>query len=95
MNFQYFLDFVKFPFNFLKSFITGTCEPITLPLPYLGNMQLPCMSTIYSQFIPISLINLLSIVINGLLFWRFTLSNIHSLQDVLQPEDTELEVWSL
>ena len=95
MNFQYFLDFVKFPFNFLKSFITGTCEPITLPLPYLGNMQLPCMSTIYSQFIPASLINLLSIVINGLLFWRFTLSNIHSLQDILQPEDTELEVWSL
>lgn len=96
MTYQNFVSFVKFPITFLRDLVGGTCSSLTFPLPRnMGNIVLPCMSTIYSEHLPSNLINLLSMLINGLLFLRVTLQNIACIQDVVSPEDTELEVWSL
>ena len=40
------------PLNLIQSLTSQTCSPLHIPLPYLTNkyLDLPCMSTIYSQF---------------------------------------------
>lgn len=40
------------PLNLIQSLTSKTCSPLHLPLPFLDNkyLDLPCMSTIYSQY---------------------------------------------
>lgn len=93
---QNFLEFIKLPFTFLSNLNTFSCKPLSIPFPRTGRtINLPCMSTIYENILPDSLINILEIIINGLLIYRITLSNIAVVRSILDPGDDKLEVLEL
>lgn len=72
---DYLLSFVKLPFNFLKSILTGTCEPLTAQFPHSNsNIVLPCLSGQFESFLGTAGFNIIRYLINALLIYRITMS---------------------
>lgn len=61
---------VTAPLVFITQITTNSCQPVTLPLPFLdSNMELPCMTTIYQDKFPTLLALYQSIVIGIVSYW--------------------------
>lgn len=85
---------IQAPINFLQSLNSKTCSNIVLPLPYLGNATIPCMSSIYSTKFN-DIYNLLKIVINGVLCYRMALSVVMIIKGAKNPNEDKIEVMDL
>lgn len=94
---QVIFEFLKSPFSFLNKLNTTSCTPIDLPFPRSNqNIHLECLSSsVYDRYLPTALKSIIIIIINGLLFYRCTLSNIDIFTDILDPEDNKLEAVQL
>lgn len=94
---QAIFQFLKSPFSFLNKLNTTSCTPIDLPFPRSNqNIHLECLSSsVYDRYLPTALKSVIIIIINGLLFYRCTLSNIDIFTDILDPEDNKLEAVQL
>lgn len=90
-------EFIKLPIVFIKRLSTNNCSPVILPLPHTGqNITLQCMSSsVYNRYLPPALTSVLSIIINGLLIYRCTLTNIDIFTNILDPVDNKLEAIDL
>lgn len=94
---QAIFTFIKAPFTFLNKLNTESCSPINFPFPRSNqSIHIECLSSsVYDRYLPNALKTIIIIIINGLLFYRCTLSNIDIITDLLDPEDNKLEAIQL
>lgn len=89
------MNLVKLPLKFLNS-LNNTCSPITFNTGYLGNFTIPCLSTtLYNQEGINPIVNIVSLIINGLIMYgciNTIIKLVHKLKD---PNNDEIEVLEL
>lgn len=87
---------IKAPLNFIQSLTSSTCSSISLTIPYIdANVSLPCMSTIYNKALGQQLVNLIALVINGVVLYRYCLKILQIVKDAKNPNKDGLEVLDL
>lgn len=87
-------DIISLPLDFLDK-LNDTCSPIVLPVPYMGNITLPCIQTYLSTFLPDSFLNLIKLVINGFLMYKIIISLVDFINSLKDPNNNDLEVMDL
>ena len=89
-------NIIKAPLNFIQSLTNTSCSPISLTIPFMNaNVSLPCMSTIYTKALGTQLVNTISLVINGIVLYRFCLVILRIVHNAKNPNKDELEVLEL
>lgn len=70
--------------NLLDS-LSSTCEPVSLPLPYVDKeLELPCINSVYSKIGSLSIwINSIGVIIAAFLLYRYLLSLYQWVDDTL------------
>ena len=87
---------IKAPLNFIRSLTSSTCSSISLTIPYIdAQVSLPCMSTIYTKALGQQLVNLIALVINGVVLYRYCLKILQLVHNAKNPNKDELEVLDL
>ena len=87
---------IKAPLNFIQSLTSSTCSSISLTIPYINaDVILPCMSTIYNKALGQQLVNLIALVINGVVLYRYCLKILQIVKDAKNPNKDGLEVLDL
>lgn len=87
---------IKAPLNFIQSLTSSTCSAINLTIPYIdADVSLPCMSTIYNKALGQQLVNLIALVINGIVLYRYCLKILQIVKDSKNPNNDGLEVLDL
>ena len=87
---------IKAPLNFIQSLTSSTCSAINLTIPYIdAQVSLPCMSTIYTKALGQQLVNLIALVINGVVLYRYCLKILQIVKDAKNPNKDGLEVLDL
>lgn len=87
---------LKAPLNFIQSLTSSTCSSINLTIPYIdADVSLPCMSSIYTKALGQQLVNLIALVINGVVLYRYCLKILQLVHDAKNPNKDELEVLDL
>ena len=87
---------IKAPLIFIQSLTSSTCSSISLTIPYIdANVSLPCMSTIYNKALGQQLVNLIALVINGVVLYRYCLKILELVHNAKNPNKDELEVLDL
>lgn len=84
------------PLNLIRSVLSSTCTTLQLPLPYLDNkkLELPCMSTIYSQFFG-SFFTIYQTITYGIIAYWVCVRIFNQVKDFKNPEHDEIEVMDL
>lgn len=84
------------PLNLIKSLTSKTCTPLHIPLPYLNNkyLDLPCMSSIYSQYFG-SFFTLYQTITYGIIAYWVCVRIFNLVKDFKNPEHDEIEVLDL
>lgn len=89
------MNLVKLPLKFLNSLNT-TCSPITFNTGYLGNITIPCLSSsLYNQDGLKPIINIVSLIINGLIMYGCINTIIKLVQKLKDPNNDDIEVMEL
>lgn len=86
---------VRLPLQFLNSLSLDNCSPINLPLPKLGNLEIPCAYELVLKYFPSEFTTLLSVLINGIIAYRGAIVLFFLIEDLKNPQNTELEVFDL
>lgn len=88
-------DIINLPLQYVSN-LSSACKPINLPLGQLGQTTLPCMSTsVYNQPKVKSIIDTISVVINGLIMYKCISSLLLFIHDLRDPDKDNLEVMDL
>lgn len=84
------------PLNLIQSITSSSCSSLHLPLPYLTNkyLDLPCMSTIYSQYFG-SFFTLYQTITYGIIAYWVCVRIFNQVKDFKNPEHDEIEVLDL
>lgn len=85
---------VNLPLNYINH-LNDKCEPFTLPLGKFGNISIPCLSSIWSTTGFSSIINIISVIINGLICYKVGLNLLLFFNNLRDPESDKLEVMDL
>ena len=85
---------VLYPLNFATSFVNYTCSPITLPIPKIGNVSLPCVSSFMSSNF-LSIWELYRLVFNGFIIYRILINIYSSIKNAYNPDNDRIEVVDL
>lgn len=89
-------NIIKAPLNFIQSLTSTSCSPINLTIPFMNaDVSLPCMSSVYTKALGTQLVNTISLVINGIVLYRFCLVILHIVHNAKNPNKDELEVLDL
>lgn len=87
---------IKAPLNFIQSLTSSTCSNINLTIPYIdAEVSLPCMSSVYNKALGQQLVNLIALVINGVILYRYCLKILQIVKDAKNPNKDGLEVLDL
>lgn len=84
--------------NSLLDSLSSTCQPVTLPLPFVNkNLELPCINSIYAKIGDLSVwVNSIGIIISALILYRYLLSLYHWVDDTLSFRENnwnDTEQW--
>lgn len=87
---------VTAPLNLIQSLTSQSCSPLHLPLPYLDNkyLDLPCMSSVYSQFFG-NFFTLYQTITFGIVAYWVCVRIFNQVKDFKNPEHDEIEVLDL
>nr|DAU95967.1 MAG TPA: hypothetical protein [Inoviridae sp.] len=87
---------VTAPLNLIQSLTSQSCSSLHLPLPYLDNkyLDLPCMSSIYSQFFG-NFFTLYQTITFGIVAYWVCVRIFNQVKDFKNPEHDEIEVLDL
>lgn len=87
---------VTAPLNLIQSITSQTCSSLHLPLPYLNNkyLDLPCMSTIYSNYFG-SFFTMYQTITYGIIAYWVIVRIFNQVKDFKNPEHDEIEVMDL
>lgn len=87
-------DIISLPLDFLDK-LNNSCSPIVLPVPYMGDITLPCLQTYLSTFLPESFLNLIKLIVNGFLTYKIVISLVDFINSLKDPNNDDLEVMDL
>lgn len=87
-------DIISLPLDFLDK-LNNSCSPIVLPVPYMGDITLPCLQTYLLSFIPESFLNLIKLLVNGFLTYKIVISLVDFINSLKDPNNDDLEVMDL
>lgn len=75
--------------------LTQSCVSLSLPLPNnVGNIELPCMQTLYSQYVP-TILSLWHVVVYGLVAYWIYKDIFRIVNNIKNPNDDKVEVLDL
>lgn len=90
------LSIIQAPINMLNSITSSTCSPLSLPIPYMNfNIDIPCLSTVFSKHLSKELLTLLKLAINGLIIYKVLCSLVMDIHSYKDPDSDRLEVLDL
>lgn len=90
------LAIIQAPINMLNSITSSTCSPLSLPIPYMNfNIDIPCLSTVFSKHLSKELLTLLKLAINGLIIYKVLCSLVMDIHSYKDPDSDRLEVLDL
>lgn len=82
------------PLNTIASLTGSSCSPITLTIPFVNKqMQLPCMTTIYSRFG--NFFTAYQIITFGIIGYWIIVKTFKIIKDMVNPDDDKVEVLDL
>lgn len=83
------------PLTLIGSITSASCSPLGLPLPYINKtLQLPCMSSIYSQYFG-AFFTLYQTITTGIIAYWVIVRILNLVKDFKNPEHDEIEVVDL
>lgn len=83
------------PLNLIGSITSSTCTPLGLPLPFVNKtLELPCMSSIYSQYFG-SFFTLYQTITFGIIAYWVCVRIFNLVKDFKNPDHDEIEVLDL
>lgn len=83
------------PLNLIGSITSSSCTPLGLPLPYVNKtLELPCMSSIYSQYFG-SFFTLYQTITFGIIAYWVCVRIFNLVKDFKNPDHDEIEVLDL
>lgn len=83
------------PLNLIGSITSSTCSPLGLPLPYVNKtLELPCMSSIYSQYFG-SFFTMYQTITYGIISYWVIVRIFNLVKDFKNPDHDEIEVLDL
>lgn len=75
--------------------LTQSCVALSLPLPNnVGSIELPCMQTLYNQYVP-TILSLWHVVVYGLVGYWIYKDIYRIVNNIKNPEDDKVEVLDL
>lgn len=90
------LAIIQAPINMLNSITSATCSPLTFPIPYMNfNIEIPCLSTVFSKHFSSEFLTLLKLAINGLIIYKVLCSLVMDIHSYKDPDTDRLEVLDL
>lgn len=82
------------PLSFYEDLNAGTCTPITLPLPAIGNVNVPCMSTIYSANFG-AFYTIAQTIVNAVVGYYVMVRILEIVKGIKDPQNDRIEVSHL
>lgn len=90
------LAIIQAPINMLNSLTSTTCSPLSLPIPFLNvDLDIPCLSSIFTKHLSTELLTLLKLSINGFLVYKILCSFVMDIHNYKDPDSDRLEVLDL
>lgn len=87
-------DIIIMPLNTIKNITNSTCTPLKFPLPFVNQeMELPCMTDIYSQFGPI--LAIYQTITFGMIAYWVCVNLYGMVRNFKNPDSDEIEVVDL
>ena len=87
-------DIVSLPLDYVQH-LNDTCKPFTFTAGNLGNITIPCLSSIWSNTPFANVINIASIITNGIICYKLLTSLFLFFKDLKDPDDDRVEVMDL
>lgn len=85
---------ISLPLNYV-SHLKDQCKPVTLPLGKLGDVNIPCLSSVWSSSGFSGIIEVVSVIINGVICYKVGVNLIQLFKDLRDPDKDKLEVMDL
>lgn len=82
------------PVTLFQRMRNTNCTNIVVPVPYLGNFSLPCISAIFSENLP-TVFNLYQTIISGLICYYVGLGYFRIIKNSFTPDNDRIEVQDL
>lgn len=87
-------DIVSLPLDYI-SHLNDSCSSFVIPAGNLGNITIPCLSSIWSKTSFANVINIASVLINGYICYKLLVSLFYFFKDLKDPDDDKVEVMDL
>lgn len=87
-------DIVSLPLDFVQH-LNDTCQPFTIPTGKLGDITIPCLSSLWSSTSFAGIINTASLIINGIICYKLLSSLFLFFKELKDPDDDKVEVMNL
>lgn len=87
-------DIVSLPLQYVQH-LNDTCQPFTIPTGKLGNITIPCLSSIWSSTSFSGIIKTASLIINGIICYKLLTSLFLFFKELKDPDDDKVEVMNL
>lgn len=86
---------INTPLNKIKNLTTATCDSISIPVPFTNsNITIPCMSTIYSSYIP-TIYNIWKVIVLGIVSYYVGVGLFRDIKNTLESDKNDVEVIEL
>lgn len=93
-NFGSLTDIVSLPLDYI-SHLNDSCTSFVIPAGNLGNITIPCLSSIWSKTAFANVINTASVLINGFICYKLLLNLFYFFKDLKDPDNDKVEVMDL
>lgn len=87
-------DIVSLPLDYI-SHLNDSCSSFVIPAGNLGNITIPCLSSIWSKTSFANVINTASVLINGFICYKLLLNLFYFFKDLKDPDNDKVEVMDL
>ncbi len=87
-------DVITLPLQFIKQISSASCTPLVLPMPFVNqDVELPCMSTIYSKFG--AFLKIYQTITFGVIAYWVSINIFAMVKGFKDPESDRIEVFDL
>lgn len=87
-------DVITMPLNTIKNMTSSVCKPLSFPLPFVNkNMELPCMTSVYSKFG--SILTIYQTITFGMIAYWVVVNIFATVRNFKDPDSDQIEVMSL
>ena len=96
---SYFSDFklndfglssvILMPLNYVRNLPNLVCSSLSLPVPKIGNVTLPCISSFMSSNFGV-IWSLYKLIINGLICYKIIINLFATIKNIYKPDNTKI-----